>query len=163
MRTIEYVTKDKAHWGDGPWQSEPDKRQWVDKTTGYPCLIRRGGLGAWCGYVGVPEGHPLFEKAHYDDYDAVGVHGGVTFTDHCLADHAPETGICHIVEEGEDDNVWWVGFDCNHGDDIAPESAYLYKEMNLPSDRWGGASYKTIEYVTNETLGLAQQLKALAG
>lgn len=60
METIEYRTDDKAGWGDGPWQSEPDKRQWQDDATGLPCLIVRGPVGALCGYVGVPEGHPAY-------------------------------------------------------------------------------------------------------
>lgn len=164
MKTIEYATKDKTTWGDGPWQSEPDKRQWVDENTGLPCMVRRGGQGAWCGYVGVSEGHPLFEKGHYDDYNAIVVHGGVTFMDHCSNEDEPARAICHIVEPGENDNVWWIGFDCNHGGDIAPETEHLYKTLNLPCTPSFDvcATYKTIEYVTKETLGLAQQLKALA-
>lgn len=36
----------------GAWHREPDKAQWVDLTTGYPCLAVRGGSGSWCGYAG---------------------------------------------------------------------------------------------------------------
>lgn len=83
MQTIEYRTVDKSGWGDGPWQSEPDKRQWRDEATGLPCLIVRGPSGALCGYVGVPATHPL----HGKEYDAadVEVHGGLTFSDHCAS------------------------------------------------------------------------------
>ncbi len=42
MEKIEYRTVDKTGWGEGPWQSEPDKRQWQDEATGLPCLIVRG-------------------------------------------------------------------------------------------------------------------------
>lgn len=31
----------------GAWHREPDKAQWVDLTTGYPCLAVRGGSGSW--------------------------------------------------------------------------------------------------------------------
>lgn len=60
METIENHTYDKAGWGEGPWQSEPDKRQWQDEATGLPCLIVRGPVGALCGYVGVPLEHPAY-------------------------------------------------------------------------------------------------------
>ena len=32
----------------------------------------------------------------------------------------PGGHICHVVEDGEDDNVWWLGFDCSHSGDMAP-------------------------------------------
>lgn len=65
MRTIAYVTVDKSGWGDGPWQLEPDKKQWEDEVTGLPCLIVRNTqvTGSLCGYVGVPQGHPLYGKS----------------------------------------------------------------------------------------------------
>lgn len=67
MQTKEYSGYiDKSEWGDGEWQSEPDKVQWRDEVTGLPCLIVRGPMGALCGYVGVPNAHPLHGK-DYDD------------------------------------------------------------------------------------------------
>lgn len=60
METKEWHKDDKTAWGDGPWLNEPDKRQWQDEATGLSCLIVRGPVGALCGYVGVPEGHPAY-------------------------------------------------------------------------------------------------------
>ncbi len=80
MERIEYRTKDKSGWGNGPWQNEPDKIQWMDEATGYPCLMVRPH-GSWCGYVGVPPTHPAFGKS-YDDVN-VSVHGGLTFASKC--------------------------------------------------------------------------------
>lgn len=57
---------DRAGWPSGPWDAEPDKVTWVDKATGLDCMIRRGGGGAWCGYVGVPPWHP-WHGVDYDD------------------------------------------------------------------------------------------------
>lgn len=51
---------DKSQWDEGPWKSEPDKVQWIDDKTGLYCMIIRGPVGALCGYVGVPEGHPFY-------------------------------------------------------------------------------------------------------
>lgn len=63
METREYRTVDKSAWGPGPWQDEPDKRQWQDEATGLPCLIVRNPAGALCGYVGVSKEHPAFGLA----------------------------------------------------------------------------------------------------
>lgn len=63
MTTREYRGYlDKAEWGQGPWQDEPDKVQWRDGATGLPCLIVRGPHGAFCGYVGVLDTHPWHRK-----------------------------------------------------------------------------------------------------
>ena len=64
MKQIEYRTKDKTTWGPGPWQQEPDKAQWKDEATGLPCLIVRNHSGAWCGYVGLSEGHSFYGKSY---------------------------------------------------------------------------------------------------
>lgn len=99
MKTIEYRTYDKSGWQPGPWMNEPDKKQWQDPETGLPCLIVRGPVGAWCGYVGVGKDHPWFGKDYtnlsleWDDPErqktpeaVIRVHGGLTFADEC---HAP--------------------------------------------------------------------------
>lgn len=70
MDRIESRTIDKTGWGDGPWQSEPDKLQWQDEATGLPCLIVRGPVGALCGYVGVPTEHPAHGLSYYGMPDA---------------------------------------------------------------------------------------------
>lgn len=64
-----YDVYDKSGWGDGPWQKEPDKAQWLDEATRLPCLaVRNNVSGTLCGYVGVPPGHrvrhALFESSH---------------------------------------------------------------------------------------------------
>jgi hypothetical protein len=146
MKTIEYRTVDKSAWPAGPWHDEPDKVQWQDEATGYPCLIVRNCSGALCGYVGVGPDHPCYQM----NYDDVGfeVHGGLTFSNKCqpgTEDHA----ICHKVEEGESDDVWWLGFDCAHGGDRSPR--YNYSDDD---------EYRTIEYVKAEARSLARQLAA---
>ena len=153
--TREYHTVDKSTWGDGPWQSEPDKRQWQDEATGLPCLIVRGPSGALCGYVGVPSTHP----EHGADYDHVGVevHWGLTFSDSC-AHSAEDTGICHVPGEGDPDNVWWFGFDCAHSGDFCPRRESTLRHLGL-----GRADvYRDISFVEREVTSLAKQLAAIA-
>lgn len=201
MKSIEYHTiPNKADWGDGPWVREPDKAQWRDPETGLPCLIVRGPSGALCGYVGVPESHPMY-NVEYDNvhnaYPDLSVHGGLTYSDFCdsgptpesweklrqrardclaeslqypkgdsanfLKDRAKELAdydayvvwceaahICHKVEDGEDDHVWWLGFDCAHAGDRSPKYARSYSRED--------ETYRDWSYVKLQVESLAQQL-----
>lgn len=151
METKQYTYIDRSNWPPGPWDKEPDKIQFEDEETGLPCLIVRNHSGALCGYVGVPEGHPEFEKDCQDiNYE---VHGGLTFSDFC-ADRDDEHGICHVPGKGEPDKVWWLGFDCAHFMDTTPEVERLGLEFII----FEGGSYKTVEYVKREIAKLARQL-----
>jgi hypothetical protein len=153
-----WTTIDKSGWGPGPWQDEPDKEQFADEATaGLPCLLKRNRLGALCGYVGVPEGHPWFGKG-YDDARAAGggypsVHGGLTYADFCQDGPEAQT-ICHVPAAGEADRVWWLGFDCAHHMDVSP---------GMASDGIGhtpssfGETYRTVGYVKAECASLAAQ------
>lgn len=112
---------DKSEWGAGPWVGEPDRVEWRigGMLRGLVCLAVRGPFGNWCGYVGVPPGHPAHGQ-HYgaDSIEDLHVHGGLTFAGPCdVGEHAQ---ICHVPEPGEPDAVWWLGFDCGHGLDYSP-------------------------------------------
>lgn len=130
---------DRTDWRAGPWDSEPDKVQWTDPVTGLACLVNRGGAGAWCGYVGLPPGHP-WRELHYDDIPA-DIHGGLTYgPSKCLGK------ICHEVE-GEDD-VRWIGFDCAHAGDGAPGEFGFYL----------GGHYRRVGWVQRQVTHLAEQV-----
>lgn len=150
MKHRTWLTIDKTAWRDGPWQHEPDKEQWVDADTGLPCLLVRNTGGALCGYVGVPERHPWFE-VDYEHVDAE-VHGGLTYSSFCQAGDDGHT-ICHVVEPGEPDRVWWVGFDCAHAGDRCP--AYeRYRRVGTDGD-----VYRDRSYVQAECAALAKQAR----
>jgi len=167
MKTLEYHTLDdvKKTWGDGPWLTEPDKIQWLDPETGLPCLIvRNPHLGILCGYVGVSSTHPLHGVDYGPASDAIekNPHGGLTFADKCHPD-AEETGICHKVEEGEDDNVWWLGFDCGHGFDLAPgfeSRSGMAAVSKVWKDFSARQAYRDVSFVKGEVAELAKTLKA---
>ncbi len=147
----EYTTIDKSKWKRGAWDNESDKMQFIDEETGYTCLIVRvNHHGALCGYVGVHEGHPTFEK----DYDSVNakVHGGLTFSGHCQKGKAEAMGVCHVPEKGETDNIWWLGFDCAHAYDVCPGYNWNVDESSV---------YRDVGYVKNEIKQLARQLKEM--
>lgn len=137
---------DKSKWGPGPWQDEPDRLEF--RHAGFPCMIIRAPVtGSWCGYVGIPQTHPFFEKNYMDVY-GVSVHGDLTYSDHC------QGHICHVPKPGELDNVWWLGFDCAHAFDGMPAmNGHLTNE-----DNFFARGYKDINYVTHETKDLADQL-----
>lgn len=143
---------DKSSWGEGVWQDEPDKILWVDPKTDYLCMVVRGSsrMGHLCGYVGVPEDHPDHGK-HYDKVD-VNVHGGLTFAG---------DGVGHPLFEDrfasrDDDNVWWLGFDCAHCFDYKPGFPIELRNMMR------GEEYRDLEYTKEEVTGLAGQLFRLA-
>lgn len=164
MKAQVWHVVNKADWGKGPWQVEPDKAQWQDADTGFPCLIVRNGMGGLCGYVGVTKAHPLYGLTFCDDRvgDALSVHGGVTFTDRCQPHDAGEDAraICHAVEAGEDDDVWWVGFDCSHSFDYSPRLEATHRQVGS-SRRFAREVYRDWAYVLSECAALAAQLKAM--
>lgn len=64
----------------------------------------------YCGYVEIPKGHPLYKIEYWDLSDVYhSVHGGLTYSGFLL-----------------DDDRWFIGFDCNHGDDnsLVQNSSY---------------------------------------
>lgn len=161
MESKQYTTIDREAlgWPSGAWDGEPDKVQWPDAATGLPCLaVRHGHFGNWCGYVGVPIGHPLFGK-HDGPVHDLEVHGGVTFTDRCQPHPDESKGICHVPGAGESDVVWWLGFDCGHHGDHSPQDAKYAAER--PESHWqldGYSTYKRLTYVQAECRRLAGQL-----
>src|SRR6476646_948456 len=109
--TIPDLTIDKSTWGDGPWQSEPDRVEFVH--AGFACLLLRNPrIGQLCGYVGVPREHPAYGR----DYNGVDVevHGGLTYANKC------QGYVCHVPADGMPEDVWWLGFDAGHAWDLTP-------------------------------------------
>lgn len=96
--------------------------------------VRHPSLGHWCGYIGLPVGHPM----HGNDYDSidVDVHGGLTYA----CDHAP-------LEKP--DGRWWIGFDTAHSGDFVPGV-----DGGKPI---GSDTYKDASFVVAETERLAKQ------
>lgn len=138
----------------GPWHTEADHDDFRSPE-GLPCILHRASLGAWCGYVGVPPGHPWHGKEYGDITDPYPeVHGGLTYAAPC------QGPLCHVPQPGESDDVWWLGFDCNHSGDLS-----LYDIADGRADRFNGMwleSYKTAEYARGETLKLAEQAASAA-
>jgi len=134
----------RAGWGSGPWDNEPDRVEWRCPDTSFACLMVRNGMGAWCGYVGVPSTHP-FHGDGYDEHYDLCVHGGLTYAEACSG------RVCHVPEPGESDDVWWFGFDCGHWRDTIPA-------MPTPLSH---TEYRDVAFVKAEVKRLAHQLDKL--
>jgi len=152
MNKLKTEPIDKSTWGDGPWQTEPDRVEF--EHAGLPCLLVRNRTGNWCGYAAVPPGHP-YHGADYSVPD-VSVHGGLTYANACAGQ------ICHAPKPGEPDDVYWFGFDCAHFMDLVPGFAHLFAGMPELSTLGVGDVYRDVAYVTEETKRLAEQLAARA-
>jgi hypothetical protein len=107
-------------------------------------------MGALCGYVGVPPEHPFYMRT-YGEID-LHAHGGLTFSDHC---HGL---ICHKPEPGEEKDIWWLGFDCSHYQDLTPMLRLLMPRTRSPLADMFGETYRSIDYVRLEVEGLANQV-----
>lgn len=119
----------------GPWNDEPNEVDFTDEITGYPIALRRNTYGAWCGYVGVPDGHPWHGMDYFDDPDDIICHGGLTFSG------APDW-------LGESRTAWWFGFDCCHFGDLMPAHP----------EHSSGGTYWTATMVSAECRKVAAQL-----
>lgn len=156
---------DRSGWGRGPWDQEPEDR--IDfEHAGYACFIKRGTLGVWCGYVGIPKDHPAYGQSWDDEIvGGLEVHGGVTYGNRC------QGKICHVPKPGMPEDVWWIGFDCGHGYDIVPYQTHnrlpSIEELAvgivsaIESLEQAGCSYKPKEYAIEEAKKLADQLRGL--
>ena len=136
------------------WETEPDVIRFTSH--GLKCLIiRHSHMGHLCGYVRFPYG-PMRKKpirhnrivgkngyslAEFWDIQA---HGGLTFSS--------KPG--HYLAKGK----MWLGFDCAHWDDVVPHVLDTLKLIGSTIDPYVGGTYKTIEYVREETEQLAAQI-----
>ncbi len=162
MNTVELYTKEdkEKQLGKGPWVDEPDEVSF--EHADMQCLITRVILrepvpgevwfgGHLCGYVIIPEYHPLFGCEEYPDFD---VHGAITYSD-------------FFGEVG-----FMIGFDCGHTGDLIPSMEPMREEINLtmkkdyanafnghPSlDKIFQRTYRDIPCVIQECKKLAEQV-----
>ena len=120
----------------------------------------RNHFGSWCGYVGLPAGHPALDA----ELDGLSVHGGITYGPAPCDESAEEGhGICHVPFPGRPHDVSWIGFDCGHAWDLSPVDAareasgdQLWQDINRNS------TYRPLAYVRGECAELAAQLQSIA-
>lgn len=170
---------DKRDWPKGPWQSEPDKAEWRDAATRYPCLaLRHPEDGSWCGYIALPADHPWVGQDVYrlttdgieagqDEYERTIEGREITYGPaRCQAPYTPEERarlynpappwhrVCHTPRPGESEDVRWIGFDCSwSGQDYEPARAAGPYAKRCDENE----TYKTLDYVVEQCALLARQ------
>ena len=129
-------------------------RDWTTEA-GLSAMIRQVCMpfvGTWlCGYVGVPQGHPLHGRnfgehvpelagAYEKAMDGpVGVRGiipaicardGVASMDLVFNVHG---SVTYAGRGWSDDGLWWIGFDCQHAgdEDGHCDESYVANECEL--------------------------------
>jgi hypothetical protein len=166
-----YLAKLDHYTEQGEWCAEIDKLIFTDTLTGYPIMIVRGlsGTAHLCGYVGVPQSHPFY-GLDYDTAHELGdidVHGGLTFAN-LARKNINDRNTFYYGHGQPNKKWWWFGFDCAHYHDIAPYYAKhknqlsFFKSLGVPHFLNDGAVYRNTEFVENEALNLAKQLKGVA-
>lgn len=163
-----------------PWWSEDNK---VDfEAEGFRCAMRRGPLGSWCGYVGVPKEHPWHGKSYSDTIKPTKTmlenrdplsYGPIdllcaSFNDKPLEEECPiglalsvHGGLTYADDHepyGKPDGLWWFGFDCAHSGDGIP--SFIEGAIYSPNMRalQRNEPYRTQSYVVAECQSLAAQL-----
>lgn len=158
-----------------PWFQEDNK---VDfEAEGYRCAMRRGPVGAWCGYVGIPKSHPWYGKSYTEEVKP----SMDMLSQRDPLDHGPIDLLCMVLSNkdpceslaitlclrvhggltwadnhhacGEPDGLWWFGFDCAHAGDLCP-GMFSYPHP--------GDVYRDQQYVVAEVQSLAAQLARVA-
>lgn len=168
MHKLEVVQeRQHEHWQDravrqkelaeGPWLDEPDHVEYritfSDLSGVVPAMLHRNGMGALCGYVGVPPGHPWRNTdVTFLDREGPDCHGGVTYASLCQGE------LCHVPRPGESHEVFWLGFDCSHAGDLAPTDAARARD-NPPQHFWvcDDDVYRDRAYVEQQLVSMARQ------
>lgn len=142
---------DKSGWLKGPWLAEPDYLAWIDSETNYACVARRNVMGAWCGYVGLDDGHPLFMvETPAEELKFIEVHGTMSYT----AWNTTEDQEFYPARR-----LWWMGFDAMQDDDLCP----AFTDETKPRRRRKKEStptYRDLDYIKGQIESLAAQLAA---
>ena len=130
------------YWGDGRTE-----REFIE--SGYECFTRTNGMGHRCGYVALPEGHPLFGEmlsSSYGDCEVPEVDGGVTFSE-------PIGGY------------WVLGWDaahCWHMPDVSIMDEYFLRlNRECPPIRDEFAVMVDADMAEEETRSFAKALAAM--
>ena len=115
---------------------EGERKEFTYKN--YDCLIRRTPMKILCGYVKLLKEHKYFGK----DYDniPVEVHGGITWSG-----------------EFQDEEGYYLGFDCGHFNDLIPYEIGRYP--SFISDMPSNDVYRTMEYVEQEIKSMIDQME----
>ena len=84
-------------------------------------------MGWRCGYVGVPEGHPLYGKKYEEIENDFEMNGGLTYSNYNES-YDKEAGVT---------KYWYIGFDCAHSGDVLDRETKDKYNIPYNSDELG--------------------------
>lgn len=125
---------------------------------GYPCVVIFQTMFHRCGYVGIPKGHKYYGK-EYDEINDIECHGGLTYSRNDLFGQ-------------DDEDTWWIGFDCSHyrdGEDYETakkywkDNPYVLEKISIHKhldEGFGREEYeaRTLGYVEDECQHIVDQI-----
>lgn len=149
----------------------------------YPCVVVMTDMGHRCGYVGIPNYHPLYRKP-YDKStkvltkmlkkvkkEPIGKRGIISLF--CWDGKKTTPEIIFNVHGGltfsggsgkypiKKKNTWWFGYDCGHAGDgmdlsiIPPEVRKIHERFPREDP------VRSLDYCISECENLARQLKQI--
>lgn len=126
---------------------------------GHPCVVLFMPGAHRCGYVGIPKTHKLAKYGA--NLDSISCHGGITYSKsklHCC----------------DDEDTWWIGFDCAHfndGYDIETAKQYFGDDpdfkmsFSIMKDLWESTNeeykFQSLKDVQNECKRIVDQLERM--
>lgn len=145
---IEFYSK--KNFPVGVWNKEPDFCQW--QAYGSHCIVIRDmKLGSLRGFVACIETHKAYKKSfdelsQFEWYRNLEVHGMATFV-----------GKLPPKYNWLNKDNWWIGFECNHGEDYLPLT-----KLDRTDPMFAGINsqqtYKDFHFVRKQVSSLAKQL-----
>lgn len=179
---------DKSTWGPGPWQDEPDRLDF--EHAGFACIVLRvRESGHLCGYVGVPNGHPLYGVAYSAESEAlraqlerrkeqpIGEQPGMGLMIQMLGGELRATPDAALnVHGGITYSEKCAGRVCHVPRDGMPADVWWFGfdcahagdfSPGMTRFRWqyglssAGGTYRTVEFVQDECRSLAEQLREI--
>lgn len=139
-----------ASFGDlmmlDPWITEPHQVTWTDEETNLPCVILRHEMGFLCGYVGIPQDHPMFGLTLKECKNIFRIHGGITECRY-LSNEEVLTTWENYHQSKHYLDAWFFSFDCGHYGDFIPGREDISFGI-----------YRDIKFVKEQCKLLARQL-----
>ena len=161
--------------------NKPDE---IGQINGLTYVINHSEMGHRCGYVGIHKSHPLHGLNYSDpspllvlaDDEEIGERGIIPII--CRKkDNVGESPDCFFNVHGgitysgggeyplgEENDLWWFGFDCAHCDD-APDPELMSPEYQKIRTSWfeGDGHIWTRDEVREQCVKLAAQLAVVKG
>lgn len=145
--TLDYTPKRHP---EGPWSHEPNFADW--EAHGFACAItRHSKYGHLCGYVGLTKVHPYYgveagcNLMKRSDKPTSRFLQGVGYVEETFEPVIKPTAHYGLDYSSAFGDLWWLGFACNHCDDLQPS------DMRPRGGGWGNGEAKIPDWVKDRT------------